>query len=339
MQTNPLENNTVPKDTSSQSQFRILFSNQNATSNVTEECLWTWTEAIFKPSQVQPVIEISRLSLYETQTHQTQGRARVRFNDTTSTLIEEASEIALELPSIPPINDFCYSLSLAGTHTEQQQPIGFVSNEADSSWMYTMDAVKRLPKGYLQKSLQDVLSEISRRDRLRLAAGLACGAVQFCGNWLKPSWDSSDVHLAADEDGYHVLMDSLYLSWPLLASTRREPCHSVRYPDVRNNILLPLGLALVELSFGLDLSTFFTPEDEHPDPLVTKHRVASRLVGNVDLESGIPYGDAVRSCLHWSGVSLLCNESKFEDRVFEGIVSPLLKNLVSFEGLDDLKSS
>lgn len=193
---------------------------------------------------------------------------------------------------------------------------------------------KRLPKALLQKPLHEILSHVSRRDRLYIAAGLACGAIQFCGNWLKASWDSSGIHLAAAEDGYSVLMENLYLTWPFLVpGTRREPCDSVRYPDVRDNPLLPLGLALVELSLGKRLSAFCAPEDEHQEPLVTKFRAASRLIKKVHLESGTHYADAVHTCLHWPSVSSLFNESKFEERVFDSIVSPLLKDLVNFEGL------
>ncbi|CAI7600542.1 unnamed protein product [Penicillium glandicola] len=331
LQTNPLESAEDHPLSNSQSQFRMLFSNKAATaSNTNTDCLLTWTEVIFKPSQVKEIEEIATLSLYDDSAlHQVQNRYRVQLNG--STLIEEASKMTLQRPSIPPIRDFCSSLQ---THSGQQKTIGFISHEMNTSFRYTMDAVKKLPKGVPQKPLEEVLSIISRRDRLHIATGLACGVVQFCGNWMKSSWDSSSVHLAAADDGYSVLLDNLYLSWPLLPrDSGRKSYNSAPYPDVRSNLLLPLGLALVELSLGKSLSVFFTPEDEHQEPLITKFRVASRLVDNVHHESGTHYAEAVHSCLYWSGISSLSNDQRFVERVFDGIVSPMLKDLVNFEGL------
>ncbi|CAG7945592.1 unnamed protein product [Penicillium nalgiovense] len=331
LQANPLGSAEDHPLRNCQSQFRMLFSNK-APSNTNTDRLLTWTEMVFKPMQVKEATGLATLSLYDNPTfYQVQGRSRVQCNG--STLIEEASEMTLEPPSIPPIQDFCSSLHFAEMRSGQQKTIGFIANEMNTSFRYTMDAV-RLPKGVPQKPLEEVLSKIGRRDRLHIATGLACGAVQFCGNWLKSSWDSSDVHLAAADDGYSVLLDKLYLSWPLLSpNAGRESCNSKPYPRVQNNPLLPLGLALVELSLGKSLSVFFTPEDEHQEPLVTKFRVASRLVDNVHQESGTHYAEAVHSCLYWSGITSLCNEQRFVERVFDNIVSPLLKDLVNFEGL------
>ncbi|OQE27088.1 hypothetical protein PENFLA_c006G07578 [Penicillium flavigenum] len=314
-----------------QSQFRMLFSNK-APSKTNTDRLLTWTEMVFKPMQVKEAMGLATLSLYDNPTfYQVQGRSRVQCNG--STLIEEASELTLEPPSIPPIQDFCSSLHFAEMRSGQQMTIGFIANEMNTSFRYTMEAVK-LPKGVPQKTLEEVLSKIGRRDRLHIATGLACGVVQFCGNWLKSSWDSSDVHLAAADDGYSILLDNLYLSWPLPPpSAGRESRNSTPYPNVQNNLLLPLGLALVELSLGKSLNVFFTPEDEHQEPLVTKFRVASRLVDNVHQESGTHYAEAVHSCLYWSGITSLYNEQRFVERVFDNIVSPLLKDLVNFEGL------
>ncbi|KAJ5795317.1 hypothetical protein N7457_001916 [Penicillium paradoxum] len=327
LQTNPLENAKDHYHTTSQSHLRMVFSNKMATpSSENTDCLWSCANVVFKPSQVQEVKGAITASV------QVQNRSRVRFDN--STLIEEPLDINLEPPSLPPIQDFCSSLHNHETHIGLQETIGFICNQLDSSSRFTMYAVKSLPEEVLQKPLREVLSGISRRDRLHIAAGLACGVIQFCGNWLKASWDSSDIYLAAGEDGSSVLMENLYLSWPILApGTRRENCDFARYPGVRNNLLLPLGLALVELSLGKDLSTFFAPEDEHQDPLVTRFRAASRLVTHVYLQSGAHYADAVHSCLHWPGVSSLCNEDGFTESVFEGIVSPILKDFVNFEGL------
>ena len=175
-------------------------------------------------------------------------KPKVRFD---TTLMEETRlpEKILEAPSAPPIQDFCSSLHIAETQNGRQKPVGFITNALDSSLRYTMHAVKRLPKTLPQKPLKEVLSQISRRDRLHIASGLAYGVMQFHGNWLKSSWDSSDVHLAAGNDSYDVIIDDLYFSYPL-SKPGKEACNSAQYSEIRKNLLLPLGFSLVELSLG-----------------------------------------------------------------------------------------
>jgi hypothetical protein len=128
------------------------------------------------------------------------------------------------------------------------------------------------------------------------------------------------------------LVDNLYLSWPLSTTTGKGKVDhdKVHHSDAKTNRLLPLGLALVELSLAKSVRTLLSPEDEGEDVLVTRLETASRLVKMVYMESGTNYVEAVNSCLCWSG---LCLEIKFEERVFDTIISPLLKDLINFEGL------
>jgi hypothetical protein len=154
-------------------------------------------------------------------------------------------------------------------------------------------------------------------------------------NWLKSRWDSSDIHLTAHKDGCDILLDSVYLSWPL-ANLETDPGSEDTVPTMRqenNNLLLPLGLALVELSLGKSLGSLSRPEDEDRGTERTRRNTASRLVPKVYLESGVPYGEAVESCLSWSSAHSLCVNRGVEERVFERIISPLLRDLVNFEGM------
>lgn len=238
-----------------------------------------------------------------------------------------------EVHLTPTIQDFCSSLRVAESHVGRRESIGSIPSEIDASVKYAMHAVKVLPKRVPQMPLREVLSSISRRDRLHIAAGLACGMIQYCGNWLKSWWDSSDVHLSATSDGRNVLLDNLYLTWPLTAkSAPQDTGNEVNDSDVEGNRLLPLGLALVELSLGKSLHALPDPEDEKQDAMITQFRTTSRIITMVHKASGSNYAEAVRSCLTWS---TLCLESQFEERVFNTIVSPLLKDLVNFEGLSN----
>ncbi|KAL3434947.1 hypothetical protein BDV09DRAFT_204435 [Aspergillus tetrazonus] len=205
-------------------------------------------------------------------------------------VVDEAapSKLNNEALSAPLIQDFCSYLCAAESHL-------------GSSVKYTMHAVKMLPKPVTQKPLSEVLSQISRRDRLYVAAGLACGVIQFCGNWLGPGSRGDDM------------------------------CSRFG-----NNRLLPLGLALVELSLGKSLQQLLDLQEENQDTLVAKLKSASWLVKLVYMESGTNYADAVDSCLSWSA---LCVERSFEEQVFDSIISPLLKDLVCLDlsaRLDDL---
>ena len=104
-------------------------------------------------------------------------------------------------------------------------------------------------------------------------------------------------------------------------------------PRLMNNLLLPLGLALVELSLGKSLGSLVIPEDVHQDIDVMRRNMASRLVPKVFLESGTHCGEAVESCFSWSSSNSLCADRGVGERVFDRIISPLLRDLVNFEGL------
>jgi hypothetical protein len=237
-------------------------------------------------------------------------------------------------------DDFCSSLCITEAELIKEPTkskwttTGMISSHLDDPFHYIMHASTKIPSPTPPKPLKEVISQISRHDCLHIAAGLACGVIQYCGNWLKSRWDSSDVHLTAHKDGCDILLDSVYLSWPL--SIPNTDTDSKTVPTIRqgnNNLLLPLGLALVELSLGKSLGSLLRPEDEDWDTERTRRNTASRLVPKVYLESGVPYGEAVESCLSWSSAHSLCVDRGVEGRVFERIISPLLRDLVNFEGM------
>ncbi|CBF74142.1 predicted protein [Aspergillus nidulans FGSC A4] len=229
------------------------------------------------------------------------------------------SKLNNEALSAPLIQDFCSYLCAAEPHIRQRESMGSISNELGNFVKCKMHTVKMLPKPVTEKPLSEVLSQISRRDRLYVAAGLACGVTQFCGNWLKPWWNSLDVHLAAVGDGTNVLLDNLYLSWAVSAmETNQGPRGDDMCSGFGNNQLLALGLALVELPLGTSLQQLLALQEENQDTLVAKLKSASWLVKLVYMESGTNYADAVDSCLYWSA---LCVERSFEEPVIYSIIS------------------
>ncbi|KAJ6178156.1 hypothetical protein N7519_008617 [Penicillium mononematosum] len=297
------------KDFDMASQFRMIFSNTKETDLT---CLWTWTEVVFEPWQVEEIVTVESRSRNDDSRPYRQKKPKVQF-DIPPVEEVQSSEKRREALSAPPIQDFCSSLCIAESYAGRRESL-------DTS------------KTHSQKPLREALPHISRRDRLHIATALACGMIQFCGNWLKSWWDISDVYLAAtSDDGVNVLLDNLYLSWPIsTTSTIPGPASDTKYSNLGDNRLLPLGLALVELSLGKSLHTLLDTEDGNQDTLVAKFKTASWLVKMVYMESGTNYADVVNSCLSWSA---LCLEKRFEERVFDTIVSPLLKDLGNFEGL------
>ncbi|OQD88644.1 hypothetical protein PENANT_c003G11301 [Penicillium antarcticum] len=316
--TNPLVSS---RESDIQSRLQMNFSNTGKTENQ----IWTWTEVIFEPWQDDNIPSLSSLSLQESH-----KKPKVRFD--TPTPETDRSQTTLSLP--PRINDFCSSLRITKVEftekTTNWTTTGMISSQLDT---YIMHASTKALSSTPPKPLIEVISQISRHDRLHIATGLACGVIQYCGNWLKCRWDSSDIHLTAHKDGCDILLDSVYLSWPLSTpeTETENTVPAMRQPN--NNLLLPLGLALVELSLGKSLDFLYNPEDEDWDEERMRRNTASRLVPKVYLESGVPYGEAVESCLSWSSVHSLCVDRGVEERVFERIISPLLRDLVNFEGM------
>lgn len=98
--------------------------------------------------------------------------------------------------------------------------------------------------------------------------------------------------------------------------------------------LFPLAMALIELSLGQTISALYRPEDRDATDDLTQLKITARVLPAVYRESGSNYGDVVKECLYWSnskGVAF--EDDKFEESVFESVVSPLIKDLAYFEGL------
>lgn len=88
----------------------------------------------------------------------------------------------------------------------------------------------------------------------------------------------------------------------------------------------------MELSLGRPLDTLLS-QDETQDEKKVIVDYALKLTKEVRLESGWHYASVVDSCLSWSGVNTICREShNFEERIFDKIVSPLLKDVMIFDG-------
>ncbi|KAL2865870.1 uncharacterized protein BJX67DRAFT_382553 [Aspergillus lucknowensis] len=339
LQSNPLAENPKIGKTAA---YRITFSNtDNGTRNS-----WTCREVEFEPYTFdQPLAPVTNLALPTYQQNQQKPqkqKSRVRF-ETVEVGCHESNEKSC---NVPPIPDFCSVFCRSEAHIQPPtQAVGFIADQASSNIRYNMHFIKCYPKPIQLQTLQQALPNSSRRHRLYIAAGLACGVIQYHGNWLKKYWDISDIHLPADNENDNVTEDvlpsDLYLPWSLNSqhppSAPTDTKNTQRSPLVRNQILFPLGLALTELSLGKSIACLRRPQDEQGNEDSTRFITAFRVLNRVQQESGSNYRDAVHNCLCWSEVDPPCMEDeKFQGRVFNAVVAPLLRDLAHFEGAGTL---
>ncbi|KAL4860532.1 hypothetical protein BDV12DRAFT_209267 [Aspergillus spectabilis] len=306
-----------------ESKFHITFTNIVEHHN---KVTWARSEVEFEPCQVAPVLPLCTLTLGHQLRSPTLPRARVRFDIPTP----KGPISTRKTTDGPQIRDICSILSPRAHHV----PLGFVAMDSHPTVRYVLTSVECFSQSASLKTLQQALPDRSRRDRLYIATELACAVIQYHGTWLRDRWDSSDISLLSDyEEDHDVPPGNLYLSWPL------DPQPYVQAdeppsPLIRNHILFPLGIALIELSLGLSIVSLRLPQDMVGNQDSVKLHTASRLLKKVYQESGANYYDAVQSCLSWSGVDPPCFEDqKFEEKVFNTVVAPLLKDLAHFEDL------
>ncbi|KAL4899991.1 hypothetical protein BDW74DRAFT_162482 [Aspergillus multicolor] len=343
LESNPLADSVK---SNKQSSFWITFSNSRTLGSEK----WTWTDVEFEPCELEANqvcsvmhVEETTASLKKLQISQSQ---RVRFN-----IPRVTDKGRNQTSNLPPIENICSMLSHSEKQPLKQGTLGFIVCEPGSTKRYNLHLIKCHSQAVPLQTLQQALPRSSRRDRLYIAAGLARGVVQYHGNWLKAHWDSSDIHLMAnDDDGGYLTSEIVYLSWSLKMQQaeispgdRDEHPSTGRSPLIRNQILFPLALALTELSIGKSIASLRQPRDEqgnNNDENSIRFNTACRLLQNVYRESGSNYGDAVHSCLFWpgaeprSGINTLCFEDeKFEGKVFSTGVTPLLRDLAHFDDL------
>lgn len=93
-------------------------------------------------------------------------------------------------------------------------------------------------------------------------------------------------------------------------------------------------MSLIELSLGQTLSSLQEEGDQGPDPLITESNTARRVLQEVYDESGLRYGDVVKSCIECSFENRIkdLNDEDFQQAVFDRIVAPLMDDLRVFDG-------
>lgn len=242
------------------------------------------------------------------------------------------------------IESFCTALCASDTERCGRE-IGLLVDNTDEKVqhkIYRADTLTSLQTS--STSLESLLSShkesgdegLSRKDRLQIAVILASSVLQLDGTaWLKSGWSSNDIFFHSKNG--QVSKAYPYLSW--------QPCCTTEIPSsldplrignymIRSDILLALGLTLVELCFGRTLADMRKSGDVEVTETATRLKTATRLHTWVYDEMGIPYGDVVRRCLFqlFDVRVLSLDIEEVQQKVFDDVVTPLVDDLNNFNG-------
>lgn len=255
------------------------------------------------------------------------------------------------LPSRLPITDICSALhsDICTSH----KCIGFLTHECASSITHRHDvfflgsrvdpqpqSLESLLTSWKQVTRRTPTGPIffSRRERLFIAASLASSVLQLDGSWLKKRWSSRDVYFLPSNEPATNAFYHPYLSSEVLRNDSASPCTtSSRAPSptvahvLHDEVLLPLGLTLMELSLGQTSADLEKAEGMDHSETMRNLRIALSCVYD---ESGLRYGDVVRKCLFWPFDSRepTLDDDDFRNSILELIVMPLIEDWKAFEG-------
>ncbi|KAL8681311.1 MAG: hypothetical protein Q9186_002575 [Xanthomendoza sp. 1 TL-2023] len=324
--------------------FRILLSVAKEASNTASAMQWQYID-IFPTGENQASPKGSH---FHHNPHRLESARGVRFalepHLYLASLSDGGSSAETTDVEMTHIESFCSALCTS--HTDQlQREIGLLidkANDEQQHRVYRADTAKALQTS--SRSLENLLSSqrqtddesLSRKDRLQIAVILASSVLQLDGtSWLKSGWSSNDIFFHSKNG--QVSKSYPYLSWQPCCSTKISrsfdpPCIS-NYM-IRSDILLALGLTLVELCFGRTLADMRKPADVDVTETTTRLKTATRVHDRVYDEMGIPYGDVVRRCLFqlFDVRELSLDIEEVQQKVFDDVVTPLVDDLNNFNG-------
>jgi hypothetical protein len=173
-----------------------------------------------------------------------------------------------------------------------------------------------------------------KRERRFLAAKLASTFLECHGNWLPPRWSSRNILFPKNITSTNL---EKAIQTPVLARKIFNPTDFEGYQipwTGFNDLLFPLGLALIELSLCRTFTFLHPPSDQGQDEITALFEKARTWIYDVTCESGTKYGDAVQQCLFWTKSREVDMESEeFQAAVFQYIVKPLVEDFDQFKDL------
>ena len=245
------------------------------------------------------------------------------------------------------IADICTTLHKA---QKTNEVVGYSADETDRNHRHYLCRANTIPLDEPQsRSLGDILASSQhtspsfsflRRERLELAVILASSVLQLDGtSWFESRWSSYDVLFYNKVHGASTPYYKYpYLPWKQCSLDSRplQECGSPipRERFIRSEVLLALGLTLIELCFGATMENLRAVEDDDPSKIIIKLNTAQRLLSLVYREMGDVYGDVVRRCLiqPFDVRELNLANENVQQQVYDGIVAPLTDTLNDFLG-------
>ncbi|KAL4912144.1 hypothetical protein BDW62DRAFT_206747 [Aspergillus aurantiobrunneus] len=341
-----LDANTIHGSRNAEKGRKTRFLMLLSAANKAQHMHTQWHEVELQPETVVPTVPVG---VQEKSMSVPEGKRRVQFASTSSSSTTLCVETVHNKPDDPGlIADLCSTLGTFGgmSPNTQQDVVGYVLNQPSDA-RYNMRLLRSVEQDLNLHSLQDILAgsmpvhgsdELSRRDRLYLAAVLACGVLQLHGSWLKQQWGTKDVLFARDPRYGFTVFDHPYLLWPVTGLPTYDNPTNSSGNRIQNEILLPLAVALIELSLGKTISALYRADDQDPVEPQIHFNTATRVLRNVYCESGSNYGDVVKECLYWSrNKGERFEDPQFDESVFDTVVSPLLKDFDYFEGVSQMR--
>ena len=252
----------------------------------------------------------------------------------------------------PSINDFCDVLRQTWGLREHLGCLISEENQGPRFDLYHRSTILERKLAY--QSLGELLVAstessptrvFTRRDRLQVAVTLASSVLELSGTpWLSPFWTSSDIYFRGDGSELTAARLSYpYLPWRNCIFQEVTVSSTISRSDIkisnRNEVIVALGLILVELCFGNTLLGMRMPEDDASDEWGVRMNTAYRLLDSVYDEMGGDYGDAVRRCLHqpFDERDMSLENGRIQEQVFDDIFTPLAEDLRNFEGKSRIK--
>ncbi|KAL8829825.1 MAG: hypothetical protein Q9170_006005 [Blastenia crenularia] len=324
--------------------FRILLSVAKEVTDTTSAVRWQDIE-IFPSVESHSSVKVTPP---QRDVHRTQPARGVRFapeHPTHPTRFPNDGNHFTDTTTIEMANIESFCNALCASDTEQcPREIGLLvdkSNEKVQHKIYRADTITALQTS--SRSLEDLLSSpkesdegLSRKDRLQIAVILASSVLQLDGTaWLKSGWSSNDIFFHSKNG--RISNAYPYLSWqPCCTAETPYSLESLRIGNhmIRSDILLALGLTLVELCFGKTLAEMCKSDDVGETETATRLKTATRLHNRIYDEMGLPYGDVVRRCLFqlFDVRELSLDIEEVQQKVFELVVTPLVDDLNNFNG-------
>ncbi|KAL8655055.1 MAG: hypothetical protein Q9226_003196 [Calogaya cf. arnoldii] len=340
LESRPQSNQNFKADAANAPAFRILLS-------VAKDDHETAGTAQWQDIEILPFLGDQALIKKESPGIQNPDRPSTsRVNFALETSKSEKQDVRVSAGTdLKYIEDFCSALCAPDG---QEREIGILIDEVNNRQEHRICRANTiLGIQTTSRSLEELLKStrhcgdesLSRKDRLEIAVTLASSVLQLDGtSWLKSRWSSNDIYFHY-KGGQMSHYSQPYLSWQrccnIDASCLMKSLSVTSNHMIRNEVLLALGLTLVELCFGRALTDLRRPEDMNGDETATRLATATRLHSRVYDEMGIPYGDVVRRCLFqlFDVRELSLDIEEVQQKVFDDVVTPLVDDLNNFNGV------